>query len=133
MLPRLGATSLQELTAADLNQLYDQLETGGGRQGQALSAKTVLNVHRVVHKALADAVCAGKPPFNPADRVQTPSAPKARTEVWSVEKLRGFLEHGASATTRSGFSWPPPACAAAKPSDSPGPTWTSTGGACGSP
>jgi integrase len=93
VVPRVGTVRLDKLTAADLDNLYEQLESSGGRKGRPLSAKTVLNVHRVLHKALADAVRQGRLGRNPADLVQAPSAPKASTDVWTVEQLRSFLLH----------------------------------------
>lgn len=96
VVPRVGAVPLQKLSSAYLNQLYDQLESSGGRQGRPLSAKTVLNVHRVLHKALGDAVREGKLAHNPADMLWAPTAPRASTDVWSVEQLRTFLDHVSS-------------------------------------
>jgi integrase len=93
VIPRLGHLPLQELTAANLHCLYDDLEESGGRRGQGLSSKTVLNVHRVMHKAMSDAVKTGKVARNVLDSVQAPAAGRPRTEVWNVDQLRSFLDH----------------------------------------
>ncbi len=93
VLPRIGPVPLQKLSAADLSHLYDELELTGGKGGSALSAKTVLNVHRLLHKAFNDAVRQGRLGRNPAALVQPPSAAKASTDVWSIEQLRAFLHH----------------------------------------
>ncbi len=93
VVPRIGQIPMQKLSPADLNRLYDELEERGGRHGRSLSAKTVLNVHRMLHKALGDAVRQGRLARNPAGLVQAPSAPKASTGVWSVQQLRAFLDH----------------------------------------
>lgn len=93
VLPRIGGVPLQELTPRQLDRLYDELEERGGRDGGGLSAKTVANVHGVLHKALKDAVKQGRLVRNVADAVNAPRASRPRTEVWSVEELRAFLRH----------------------------------------
>lgn len=93
VVPRLGQLPLQDLSPAHLHRLYDELEESGGRRGEGLAPKTVLNVHRVLHKAMADAVRDGKLARNVLDSVQAPAAGRPRTGVWSVEQLRGFLTH----------------------------------------
>lgn len=93
VIPRLGNVPLQELSPPHLHRLYDELEESGGRRGKALSPKTVLNVHRILHKAMADAVRAGKVGRNVLDAVQAPAAGRSRTDIWSVEELRAFLVH----------------------------------------
>ncbi len=76
-----------------LNSFNDDLEMHGGRCGQGLSAKSVANVHGIVHKALADAVKRGLVARNVADAVEKPSAPKPITpEPWTTPELRRFLE-----------------------------------------
>jgi integrase len=93
ILPHLGATPLSKLSPADLNAFYDVLEQRGGKGGRRLSAKTVLNVHRMLHKALGDAVRLGRLSRNPVGLVQPPSASRGATDVWSVQQLRAFLKH----------------------------------------
>lgn len=93
VVPRIGAVRLQALTPAQLDELYDELERSGRRDGTGLAAKTVANVAGVVHKALADAVKRGRIRRSPADAVSPPSAGKASTRWWSVQELRRFLVH----------------------------------------
>ena len=54
--PRIGAIRLDTLRPADLDACYANLIANGGRQRQGLSAKTVLEIHRVVSNALDLAV-----------------------------------------------------------------------------
>lgn len=89
--PHIGAITLQDLTPAHVERLYDHLEREGGREGRVLSTKTLANVHGILHRALADAVRRGLLAANPIDRVEAPSPSKPRTNVWTVEELRGFL------------------------------------------
>jgi integrase len=93
VVPRIGAHRLQQLSAADIERLYDDLETSGGRGGKPLSATTISNLHAVLHKALSDAVREGRLSVNPASRVDPPKAAQTRTQVWTVEQLRAFLHH----------------------------------------
>ena len=55
-----------------VSALYRTLLDGGGRAGRPLSATTVRLVHRVLHKALADAVAAAQLPANPLAGVRPP-------------------------------------------------------------
>ena len=59
--PGLGAIRLESLTAHTVQGLYNSL----GEKG--LSAKTIKNVHGVLHKALQQAVANGYIRFNPTD------------------------------------------------------------------
>jgi integrase len=93
VIPRIGQIRLQHLTPGDLNRLYDELERSGGRASNGLSAKTVANVHGIVHKALADAVKQGRVAHNAADRVDPPRADKPSAQAWSTEQLRAFVNH----------------------------------------
>jgi integrase len=93
VIPRLGSTRLQALTSAQLDALYDHLETSGGEGGRPLKSKTVANIHATLHKALADAVKRGRRKRNPADAVSPPTATSAPSRWWSVEELRTFLRH----------------------------------------
>ncbi|MGH8896067.1 MAG: tyrosine-type recombinase/integrase [Egibacteraceae bacterium] len=79
------------MTADTLDTLYDDLEESGGRNRQGLSAKTVVNVHGVLHKALADAAKRGKLTRNPADVVEAPRAGRHEHNIWTVQQLRAFL------------------------------------------
>jgi integrase len=94
ILPTLGGVRLQDLTPARLNKLYAQLlETSNGRGGK-LSAKTVRNLHTIVHKALADAVDQGLVVQNPAHRARPPKLGKLgvhELRFWTPEQLREFL------------------------------------------
>jgi integrase len=63
----------------------------GGQHGQPLSTTTVRLVHRVLHKALADAVIEGVLAANPTDRVRPPRRRTAETPIWTAPQIRTFL------------------------------------------
>lgn len=72
--------------------MYADLLQSGGRDGRALSPSTVRYVHRIVRKALAEAVRANRIFRNPADLARPPRAnASGNFKTWSVEELRVFL------------------------------------------
>lgn len=92
VLPHIGDTRLQDLTALRLNLLYGHLLNHGRvRGGGGLAPKTVLNVHRMLHRALRDAVRWDLVPRNAAEDAQPPRAGRSRLEVWEPEEIRRFL------------------------------------------
>jgi integrase len=94
ILPALGMTPVQRLTASQLNAFYADLLESGRRDGKGpLSARTVRYAHATLHKALADGVRMGLLTRNVAQQA-TPPAPRPRQEprTWSAEELRTFLE-----------------------------------------
>lgn len=66
IIPVLGNVKLSTLTAPQVQQLYNLLRQSG------LNAKTIKNVHGVIHKALSQAVKVGSIRFNPADACELP-------------------------------------------------------------
>lgn len=93
VVPHVGHLALQQLSATDLNRLYDVLEHTGGRRGDGLAAKTLANLHGLLHKALVDAVKRGRITRNVADQVDPPTADRTVTRWWSIEELRRFVQH----------------------------------------
>lgn len=91
--PQIGGVRLQDLTASHLERAYTELERSGGKRGKGLSAKTLANVHGILHKALADAVRWDRVVRNVVDLVDPPRAAKPKTEVWTLEDLRSFIRH----------------------------------------
>jgi len=92
--PRLGQGRLADLSAPALNAFYADLLTSGRRRGAVaapLSATSVHNVHRVVHRALADAVRWGLLARNVADFADPPKTSTPEARVWGTEQLRAFL------------------------------------------
>lgn len=96
VVPYLGDVRLQELSAVDLDRLYQQLLVSGCRKGDGgLSNRTVRYVHTVFSAALDEAVNKGLLTRNPARRATPPSAKSAKAAEsvwWRPEELRGFLE-----------------------------------------
>ncbi len=79
ILPRIGHVPIRKLRPEMVQAFYRQLqEPGGGLKGKALSSRTVLQVHVVLHSALRKAVALGKLESNPADRAQGVERPRIR-------------------------------------------------------
>lgn len=100
VLPRLGATKLQDVTPQHLTRLYRSLRADGGRAGGELGWPSVNAVHRTLSSALSDAVQAQLLHSNPAERAQLPPKPRATTreareaqelQVYSPSQLTTFL------------------------------------------
>ena len=92
VLPQLGSRQLTSLRPDHLISAYRSLLATGGRQGRPLSATTVRTVHRILSKALTDAVRDGVLPRNPAANVPLPRAVKPELQVWDRGQVAAFLE-----------------------------------------
>ena len=96
IIPALGSTSLQNLSAPGLNAFYGRLlETGRLRGGTGgLSPRTVRYIHMILRQALAAAVKWNKVSRNAADSADPPKPRNAdEMRTWSAEELRDFLLH----------------------------------------
>ena len=92
VIPRIGSLRLSAVEPGHLRKLYVELLNEGGRGGRPLSPRSVSLAHRVLHRALEDAVSDGLLPRNPAASVKRPATPSsAAGGVWSAEEARGFL------------------------------------------
>ena len=79
VLPHLGAVPLDELRPDMVQAFYRTLQSpGASRTGEPLSARTVLQVHVVLHQALTKAVALRRLESNPADRAQGVERPRIR-------------------------------------------------------
>lgn len=94
VIPVIGETHLQDLTPVRLNLLYSHLlQNGRVKTPGGLAPKTVQNVHRMLHRALRDAVKWDLIPRNYAEDAQPPRVRKSKPTVWTAEQLRTFVNH----------------------------------------
>jgi integrase len=102
VIPRIGAMPLRAVDAATLDVLYAELLLRGGRNDtdgnlQPLSEQTVAVVHRILHRAFADAVRRRTIRNNPAgDAVVPRSRAPREMQAWSSDEVRAFLDHVAA-------------------------------------
>jgi integrase len=97
VLPHLGDIALTSLRPDHLDHLYEQLLCRGGKQGAALSPKTVHEVHLIVRNALDLALHRQLVDRNVALVVHSPRRRGGGTtvaRVWSAQELATFLAFG---------------------------------------
>lgn len=84
--PTLGERVLQQLTAAEIDELYVKLE-------QSLATRTVRHVHVTLKACLAAAVRKGLIVSNPADRAEAPSPNDSEVgQVLETEQLKTLVQ-----------------------------------------
>jgi integrase len=97
--PRLGPIQLCKLQPVQIAEFYTWSSAAGNRRtGRGLSSQTVLHIHRVLSKALKQAVMWQLRPTNPANAVEAPRP--VRKEVKAVEEDRSALLIGAAENSR---------------------------------
>ena len=93
--PRIGEVRLQKLDAGHLNGLYATLlREGRGTPTEplALAPRTVGHIHRLIHRALRDAVKAKLLKANPASVAEAPSVDEGEVQVLNQAQVRTVLE-----------------------------------------
>ncbi len=92
VVPRLGAVRLTDLNGLLLKSLYaDLIRCGSRRNGRPLSASTVGVVHRVLRKALNDAVLCGLLGRSPLLGVKPPRRDASEMRSWNADEARRFV------------------------------------------
>lgn len=86
IIPHLGAVKLEALTSPMVQALYNKLLKPENVDVKALSAKSVRNVHGVLHKALQQAVQNGYLRVNPADACKPPRV--AKKEIHPLDEIQ---------------------------------------------
>ena len=85
VVPAIGGVLLQDLTGQHIQSIY----AGMGARG--LSARTSVHVHRVLRKALSDAVKWGLLQRNAADAATPPRPERKQVNMWDAETVDRFL------------------------------------------
>ncbi len=88
--PELGNVKLANLTAPDIQKFYNQL-TKGSETTKPLSAKTVKNIHGIIHKSLRQAVLLGYIKNNPSEVVNLPRVEKPKIKPLVDDNVVLFL------------------------------------------
>lgn len=100
--PVLGNRKLQDIERRDVQHLIDGLVTRGRRDGRpgTLSARSVVHVHRVLHRAFVQAIRAGRLDRNSAEhinlpriQVKEPSVPDVAQTTTLLKLLEGTRLH----------------------------------------
>ncbi len=95
--PDLGKMLMEELTAADIQKLYNTLKKDGrkirkGNNSTGLSDTTVLRIHNILHQALDAAVSEWIIPWNPADGVLVPRRAGKPKTILNDKQLESLME-----------------------------------------
>ena len=98
--PLVGDISLEELTADDLQDLYDELSTSGRKDGSGgLSPTTIRTMHSMLNKALNWGVENGYLSSNPVkDLDSPPNVRRPPARYWSKDQTKVFLEASRGST-----------------------------------
>ncbi len=86
VLPLLGKVKLQKLGPQHLQRLYNT------KREEGYSPQTVQHIHRLLHRALKDAVRWNLIPRNVCDLVDTPRVPKKEMQALTPEQAQQFLD-----------------------------------------
>jgi integrase len=86
LVPHLGTKRIQRLRATDLQSLYATLQRDKG-----LAARTVLHVHRAVHRMLRHAAQWGVVHQNAATLVDAPSVQEAEIDILTPGEVQAVL------------------------------------------
>ena len=95
LVPHLGDVTLDRLQTDHLDDLYEHLIERGGRDGRALSPKTVHEAHLIVRNALGLALRRRLVDHNVALAVHSPqrrSSGSIVARVWNPAEVAAFLE-----------------------------------------
>ena len=94
MIPRIGNIKIKSLTTTDIQKAYNDILETEYRPGRRYSAKTVLNIHCCLNKALDKAVQI-KPPlllYNPCKSVEPPSVESCSYVIPEKENIETLLD-----------------------------------------
>lgn len=89
--PAIGATKLESLTVHQLQKMLNDLERGSANK-KPMSAKTIKNVHGVIHRALQQAVAVGHIRYNPANACILPHIEKPDIKPLDDQAIGDFLK-----------------------------------------
>jgi len=91
IIPHLGATTLQKLRPAQIQDWHSTLLRSGGKDGRPLSARTVGHAHRVLHRALSRAATAEIVSRNVASTMRPPKVESTEVEILSAQDMGDML------------------------------------------
>lgn len=93
IIPVLGAIQLQQITPVLIQNFYNQRYESGRTDGKGgLSAKTIRNLHNMLHQAFEQAKINGMILNNPTDNAVIPKQTKREMRVLSVEEQNRLLQ-----------------------------------------
>lgn len=88
IVPRIGTVKLGKLRPLDVQKLYTDLKED---KDSPLSPRSILHTHRVLHRALGQAVKWNMIARNPCDGATAPKAQRTEMQVLTPDHVRQFL------------------------------------------
>ena len=90
----IGHLKLQDIRPEHLNRLYLTLSKDGQNQhtGGGLSAKTIVEHHRLISTVLSQAVKEQLIPYNTAQRATPPKIPKHEVKCFEIDEIQKIIE-----------------------------------------
>ncbi|MBQ4641974.1 MAG: site-specific integrase [Oscillospiraceae bacterium] len=89
--PRIGAIRLEALTTQDIQNFYNSLRSPSENR-KALSAKTIKNIHGILHHALQQAMLNNYIRANPSNSCVIPRATKKKVKPLNEYQIADFLK-----------------------------------------
>lgn len=89
--PRIGAIRLEALTTHDIQEFYNSLRLPSENR-KALSAKTIKNIHGILHHALQQAMLNNYIRTNPSNSCVIPRATKKKVKPLNEYQIADFLK-----------------------------------------
>jgi integrase len=97
--PHLGATLIQKLTVADIENWHTTLKIKGRKDGKPISNRTIGHAHRVLSKALRDAVRYNQAIKNVATLEGAPKVSAREMVILTEDQIGQVLRHFESRPT----------------------------------
>lgn len=92
LVPKIGNHKLVKLTPLHLLTLYSELLKNGRKDGNGgLSPQTVTHIHRVLHRALKQALLWGLVTRNVTEAVSPPKVPRVNTKILDAGQTQKLL------------------------------------------
>jgi integrase len=92
IIPHLGTVPLQKLKGSHIAEWHAKLLNAGGRRGEPLSALTVRHCHRLLHKALGDAMRRELVTRNAANLTAPPRVARKKMRILDAEQITIMLD-----------------------------------------
>lgn len=91
--PRIGDMDIRHITPMDIQELYyDVKQNGRLKSNEPLSNTTVIQMHRILRKALKNAVKMQLIDKNPADYIDLPRKEKYKHQILKEHEIPKFIE-----------------------------------------
>jgi integrase len=91
IIPHIGALALQKLKGAHVANWHAKLLAEGRHDATPLAARTVGHAHRILHKALDDAMRRELLTRNPASLIAPPKVTSEEIEILGAEQVKAVL------------------------------------------